>query len=126
MLDREELVATLRGRDGDDCALCGKPLGDSVVEVDHIRPLRRGGHPTDLANLQLAHRSCNKSKGHSWDGHSGIAAPDDRMDLAVLRIHKTVHRRLKSMSAARGVTMRTLVENVVERMWREDPYWHPK
>ena len=31
--------------------------------VDHIIPIAKGGHPSDLANLQLAHRWCNRQKG---------------------------------------------------------------
>ncbi|MCD8207652.1 MAG: HNH endonuclease [Bacteroidales bacterium] len=30
--------------------------------VDHIIPISRGGHPSDLSNLQLAHWTCNRMK----------------------------------------------------------------
>lgn len=30
--------------------------------VDHIIPVAKGGHPSDLANLQAAHRCCNLAK----------------------------------------------------------------
>lgn len=30
--------------------------------VDHIIPVSQNGHPTDLDNLQLAHRYCNRMK----------------------------------------------------------------
>ena len=30
--------------------------------VDHIIPVAKGGHPSDLDNLQLAHRCCNREK----------------------------------------------------------------
>jgi 5-methylcytosine-specific restriction endonuclease McrA len=30
--------------------------------VDHIIPVSKGGHPSDLSNLQLAHRCCNRQK----------------------------------------------------------------
>ena len=30
--------------------------------VDHIIPIAKGGHPSDLSNLQLAHRCCNRQK----------------------------------------------------------------
>lgn len=30
--------------------------------VDHIIPVSKGGHPSDLQNLQLAHFSCNRQK----------------------------------------------------------------
>jgi 5-methylcytosine-specific restriction endonuclease McrA len=51
------------------CALCGKPVDFSLkaphplsATVDHIIPVAKGGHPSDLANLQLAHRCCNRAK----------------------------------------------------------------
>lgn len=51
------------------CAICGRevdfrlkyphPLSPSI---DHIIPVSRGGHPSDLENLQLAHWTCNRQK----------------------------------------------------------------
>ncbi len=37
-------------RDGRECQRCGKLLG--YAEVDHIKPVKQGGKPFDLANLQ--------------------------------------------------------------------------
>ena len=54
------------------CALCGQPVDMSLryphpmsKTVDHIIPIARGGHPSDLANLQLAHLACNLAKSDS-------------------------------------------------------------
>ena len=51
------------------CAICGKPVDKTLksphplsATVDHIIPVSKGGHPSDLANLQLAHRCCNREK----------------------------------------------------------------
>lgn len=51
------------------CALCGKPVDFSLksphplsATVDHIIPVAKGGHPSDIDNLQLAHRCCNRAK----------------------------------------------------------------
>ena len=51
------------------CGICGKPVDFSLkpphplsASCDHIIPLTRGGHPTDINNLQLAHRICNMQK----------------------------------------------------------------
>ena len=51
------------------CGICGKPVDFSYKyphplspSVDHIIPIAKGGHPSDLANLQLAHRTCNRWK----------------------------------------------------------------
>lgn len=51
------------------CAICGKPVDKSLrfphpfaPVVDHIIPIAKGGHPSDLDNLQLAHNKCNRAK----------------------------------------------------------------
>lgn len=51
------------------CGICGKPVDFSKKYphplspcIDHIIPLAKGGHPSDLANLQLAHWTCNRQK----------------------------------------------------------------
>ncbi|MBQ9031853.1 MAG: HNH endonuclease [Parasporobacterium sp.] len=52
------------------CGICGLPVDMSLKypdpmsrTVDHIIPIDKGGHPSDLSNLQLAHRYCNRQKG---------------------------------------------------------------
>lgn len=51
------------------CGICGKPVDKSLrwphplsACVDHIVPIDKGGHPSDLSNLQLAHMCCNRQK----------------------------------------------------------------
>lgn len=51
------------------CALCGRPVDFSLkfphpmsATIDHIVPVSKGGHPSDIDNLQLAHLSCNRAK----------------------------------------------------------------
>ena len=51
------------------CALCGKPVDMTLKfphplskSIDHIIPVSRGGHPSDINNLQLAHLCCNNEK----------------------------------------------------------------
>lgn len=53
----------------DTCGICGKPVdktlpaGDPMSAViDHIVPVGKHGHPSDLSNLQLAHWTCNRQK----------------------------------------------------------------
>ncbi len=52
------------------CALCGLPIDKRLkfpdpmsATVDHIIPVAKGGHPSDPANLQIAHLICNQVKG---------------------------------------------------------------
>lgn len=51
------------------CGICGKPVDFSLKYphplspcIDHIIPVAKGGHPSDMANLQLAHWCCNRQK----------------------------------------------------------------
>ena len=49
------------------CGICGRPVDFSLKyphplspTIDHILPVSKGGHPSDIDNLQLAHRCCNR------------------------------------------------------------------
>ena len=51
------------------CGICGKPVDVSIKApdplspvVDHIIPVSKGGHPSAMDNLQLAHWTCNRQK----------------------------------------------------------------
>ncbi len=51
------------------CAICGKPVDKNLKSphplspcIDHIIPISKGGHPSDINNLQLAHHTCNRQK----------------------------------------------------------------
>lgn len=55
------------------CGICGKPVDFSLKYphpmspcIDHIIPIHRGGHPSDMSNLQLAHWSCNREKSDKF------------------------------------------------------------
>lgn len=51
------------------CGICGREVDFSQKYpnplspcIDHVIPIARGGHPSDIANLQLAHWTCNRQK----------------------------------------------------------------
>lgn len=51
------------------CGICGKPVDFTKKYphpmspcIDHIIPVAKGGHPSDMDNLQLAHWICNREK----------------------------------------------------------------
>lgn len=51
------------------CGICGQPVDFSAKYphplspcIDHIIPVAKGGHPSELGNLQLAHWACNRAK----------------------------------------------------------------
>ena len=71
------------------CAICGRevdfrlkyphPLSPSI---DHIIPVSRGGHPSDIANLQLAHWTCNRQKSDKLLMEvGGSSGPSTNRDL---------------------------------------------
>lgn len=51
------------------CGICGKPVDFSLkfpdpmsATCDHIIPINKGGDPSSIDNLQLAHLCCNRAK----------------------------------------------------------------
>lgn len=51
------------------CGICGQFVNKKLKYpdpmspvIDHIIPLAKGGHPSAIENLQLAHWSCNRQK----------------------------------------------------------------
>lgn len=51
------------------CGICGKPVDFRIKYpdplspcIDHIIPVSKGGHPSDISNMQLAHMTCNRQK----------------------------------------------------------------
>ena len=56
-VDRLVVYARDRGR----CGICGRFVAKARFEVDHIRPLARGGEHS-YANVQVAHPVCNRRK----------------------------------------------------------------
>lgn len=71
------------------CGICGRPVDKELkyphpmsASVDHIIPLEKGGHPSDLANLQLAHLYCNRQKSADLFD-SGITREQREAEAAV-------------------------------------------
>lgn len=55
------------------CGICGRPVDFSQRYpspmspcIDHIIPIAKGGHPSDITNLQLAHWTCNRQKADKF------------------------------------------------------------
>lgn len=62
--NRKRILATQ-----DTCSICGCPVDKSLKYphplspvIDHIIPVSKGGHPSDIKNLALAHNQCNLKK----------------------------------------------------------------
>ena len=74
------------------CGICGRPVDFKVKWpdpmspcIDHIIPVAKGGHPSDIDNLQLAHMCCNRQKSDKLTPQTRpeLAAPEavDMRDL---------------------------------------------
>ena len=68
------------------CGICGKPVDFSYryphplsPTVDHIIPVSKGGHPSDLDNLQLAHRCCNREKSDKLIDKTYKVSDEDKL-----------------------------------------------
>ena len=62
--NRKRILAT-----EDTCSICGNKVDKSLkyphplsAVIDHIIPIAKGGHPSDIKNLALAHNQCNIKK----------------------------------------------------------------
>lgn len=66
MANRKPLSKKIRfevfKRDKFTCQYCGRKAPDVVLEVDHIRPVAKGGK-NDLVNLVTSCMECNRGKG---------------------------------------------------------------
>ena len=67
------------------CGICGRPVDMSLKApdpmsptVDHIIPINKGGHPSDMNNLQVAHWICNRMKSDKLIDQTIQAKPSKR------------------------------------------------
>ena len=104
----ESVIANAK-RDGLGCALCAgaidfdaPPRSKWSPAVDHIRPLSRGGHPTEISNLQIVHTACNSRKGARTTRPTRYA-PTRPIETAAVAVCANVHARA-SGSATDQVT----------------------
>lgn len=65
------------------CGICGRPVDMSLKFpdpmsrcIDHIVPISRGGHPSAMSNLQLAHLVCNRAKADRLAGNKSMKAQE--------------------------------------------------
>ena len=73
------------------CGICGRPVEKENGQwkyayphplspcIDHIIPINKGGHPSDINNLQLAHLCCNREKSDKM--FRPVAPTDDETDV---------------------------------------------
>lgn len=112
--NRKRILAT-----ENTCGICGHPVEFSLrtphpmsPTIDHIIPIAKGGHPSDISNLQLAHWTCNRQKsdkifkqGHKtkqvvgnrnlpqsldWMKYSSKNKPKTRPKKTVIRVPRRV------------------------------------
>jgi 5-methylcytosine-specific restriction endonuclease McrA len=73
------------------CGICGKPVDFSLKYphplsacIDHIIPVAKNGHPSDIDNLQLAHWTCNRQKSDKLIEKKSF--DDDQSDIISNRV----------------------------------------
>ena len=87
--NRKKIIATAQ-----ICGICGNPLDKQQkyphplsTVVDHIVPISRGGHPSDLQNLQAAHRWCNRQKSDKLFNIKGRFKEQEEVKSTDLPLH---------------------------------------
>ena len=75
----------------DTCGICGRPVDKALKfpdpmspTVDHIIPIARGGHPSAIENLQLAHLCCNQRKNDKVQGTQESALVKEPVPVRML------------------------------------------
>lgn len=75
------------------CGICGKPVDMSLRWpnpmskcIDHIIPVSKGGHPSDIDNLQLAHMCCNREKSDK--------IIKEKVDKSVVKVDEVISNRV--------------------------------
>ena len=73
------------------CGICGRPVDKSLKfphplspTIDHIIPVDRGGHPSDIDNLQLAHFTCNRQKSNKLKESKQSTSKQEQLSNRVL------------------------------------------
>lgn len=66
-----QLREQVRTRDSDICQICGKKCSAAEIEIDHIKPVSKGGKTT-ISNLQVLCQTCNRRKSNKWLGDSNV------------------------------------------------------
>jgi len=73
------------------CGICGNPVDKKLKfpeplspVVDHIIPIAKGGHPSSIDNLQLAHFHCNRQKSDKLFNNQVVGMAKDVVGNRVL------------------------------------------
>lgn len=73
------------------CGICGGTVDRSLKYphplspcIDHIIPVSKGGHPSDISNLQLAHWTCNRQKSDKLIDHKEVTGAVEVISNRVL------------------------------------------
>ena len=93
-------------RDSFTCQYCGKQPPDVVLEVDHIRPVSKGGDNDDL-NLITACYDCNRGKAAKLLNQ----APKPDVDLEWLELQQEI-AELSRYQEARAIREQILTDTV--------------
>ena len=82
------------------CGICGRPVDFTIRYpaplspcIDHIIPVAKGGHPSDIDNLQLAHFACNRQKSDKMIMNAGAQPSDGRRTGTAAAQPETVGNR---------------------------------
>ena len=73
------------------CGICGKSVDFSIRYphplspcIDHIIPIAKGGHPSDIENMQLAHWTCNRMKADKLFSKAGAVQQSEVISNRIL------------------------------------------
>jgi len=116
-----KLTLTVLKRDKYKCQICGKSPAtdlDLKLEVDHIKPVSKGGN-NDLDNLQTLCFYCNRGKGNDDSLNMEIK---DRINILLDRINPEILIQLELNGNARVVANDTDYAELMRLSERHEAY----
>ena len=92
----KELRRQIIIRDNKICQICGKKCSDFNIEIDHIKPVSKGGK-TIPSNLQVLCTKCNRQKSNKWLGEIGSRLSVEPADTDIVNMNKITKANSKEI-----------------------------
>jgi len=96
-------------KSGGICGLCGLPVELEKSQIDHIQPRSLGG-PCHYDNYQIAHDTCNSSKGNF-----GNNRPKQKRVMVGWRLDDRTTKLIEILAQKNDTTKTQVVNDAVRR-----------
>lgn len=132
-MKRKPLSKSIRfdvlNRDNFTCQYCGKSAPDVRLEVDHIKPVSKGG-TDDLSNLVTACEACNKGKSNKEIKpqkprvlrRTLIAKEQKYCKYKYIKVDEETYEKIHSFAVVSGFSDSEMIKSIMKEWKRVDYY----